>query len=174
MTTAMTTTLPTAVGDLHLLSDGAALTGCWFGEPGDLFDRIGVAAPRTVPDLGELSEAIRDYLDGDVTAIDGLPVQQAGSTFRQSCWQAMRDVPAGETISYAELARRAGSPDAVRAAGGACARNVIALVVPCHRIVTSAGTLGGYAYGLDAKRWLLAHERGQETLGRGSAQEISA
>ena len=164
MTATLATTLPTPIGDLYLCSDGDAVTGCWFGDPGDLLDRIGVESPRMVGDLGELSAAVGDYLDGDVKAIDGLPVRQTGPAFRQDCWQAMRDVPAGETISYAELARRAGSPNAVRAAGGACARNVIALIVPCHRIVTSGGGLGGYAYGLDAKRWLLAHERGQKTL----------
>lgn len=70
----------------------------------------------------------------------------------------MRKVSAGKTISYAELAKKAGSPDAIRAAGSACARNQVVIVVPCHRIVKSGGALGNYAYGLDAKEWLLRHE----------------
>jgi methylated-DNA-[protein]-cysteine S-methyltransferase len=70
----------------------------------------------------------------------------------------MRKVSPGKLISYAELAKRAGSPDAVRAAGSACARNLVALVVPCHRIVKTGGNLGNYAYGLKAKEWLLRHE----------------
>jgi methylated-DNA-[protein]-cysteine S-methyltransferase len=70
----------------------------------------------------------------------------------------MRKVSAGKVISYADLASRAGSPDAVRAAGSACAKNAIMLVVPCHRIVKTGGALGNYAYGLDKKEWLLSHE----------------
>ena len=70
----------------------------------------------------------------------------------------MRKVKPGKTITYSQLAQKAGSPRAVRAAGSACAKNAIALVVPCHRILATGGGLGGYAYGLDAKKWLLAHE----------------
>jgi methylated-DNA-[protein]-cysteine S-methyltransferase len=70
----------------------------------------------------------------------------------------MRKVKAGKVISYSELAERAGSPTAVRAAGSACAKNAIVLVVPCHRIVKSGGALGNYAYGLNKKEWLLRHE----------------
>lgn len=163
-TTSMTS-LDTAMGPLWLLADGDVLTGCWFGDPTGLLERRAFdAAPDRVADLGDISAAVAAYLAGDVTAIDDLPVSQSGSEFRQSCWKAMRAVPAGETISYRELAIAAGHPDAVRAAGSACATNQVALVVPCHRIVTSAGRLGGYAYGLDAKRWLLAHERGQASL----------
>jgi methylated-DNA-[protein]-cysteine S-methyltransferase len=70
----------------------------------------------------------------------------------------MRKVSPGKVISYAELAKKSGSPDAVRAAGSACARNLIAVVVPCHRIVKTGGALGNYAYGLEYKEWLLRHE----------------
>jgi methylated-DNA-[protein]-cysteine S-methyltransferase len=72
----------------------------------------------------------------------------------------MRQIPPGETWSYAELAAKAGRPQAVRAAGQACARNLVAPFVPCHRVVRSGGSLGGYYYGLAVKRWLLDHERG--------------
>lgn len=156
-------TLPTPTGPLHLAGDGSALIGCWFGDPDALIDRLQLSEPaRRVDDLGELSKAVSAYLGGDLKAIDDLPVRQPGSAFLQDCWDVMRAVPAGETISYAELAARAGRPKAVRAAGTACGRNRVALVVPCHRIIRSMGGLGGYAYGMDAKRWLLAHEMGQD------------
>jgi methylated-DNA-[protein]-cysteine S-methyltransferase len=157
--TAVATTLSTPAGPLTLASDGEAVTGCWFGDPSALFDRLGLAAPpRSVADLGPLSRAVSSYLEGDLAALDGIPVTQPGPHFRQECWAAMRAVPAGQTISYTQLAERVGRPRAVRAAGSACARNLVAVIVPCHRIVTSRGGLGGYAYGLPAKRWLLAHE----------------
>jgi len=105
-----------------------------------------------------ISDLIEDYLQGDLKALDGISVRQPGEKFSQSAWKAMRKVAPGKTISYGELAKKAGSPDAVRAAGSACARNLIALVVPCHRIVKTGGALGNYAYGLDAKEWLLRHE----------------
>ena len=70
----------------------------------------------------------------------------------------MRKIKAGKVLSYADLAKRAGSPDAVRAAGSACAKNAIAVVVPCHRVVKTGGALGNYAYGLEVKEWLLRHE----------------
>jgi methylated-DNA-[protein]-cysteine S-methyltransferase len=85
-------------------------------------------------------------------------VDQPGGTFRQAAWKAMRAVPPGEVITYAELAARAGNPGAVRAAGSACAQNRVAPIVPCHRIVRTGGGLGGYYYGLPVKEWLLAHE----------------
>lgn len=105
-----------------------------------------------------VSDLLDDYFDGDLNAIDGITVRQPGERFSQSAWKAMRKVNPGKTISYGDLAKRAGSPEAVRAAGSACARNLIALVVPCHRIVRTGGALGNYAYGLDAKEWLLRHE----------------
>jgi methylated-DNA-[protein]-cysteine S-methyltransferase len=92
--------------------------------------------------------------------MDDLPVSQPGGDFFQASWKVMREVPAGETITYSELARRAGNPLAVRAAASACARNLIAPIVPCHRIVRAGGAPGGYYYGPDTKSWLLAHERG--------------
>jgi methylated-DNA-[protein]-cysteine S-methyltransferase len=105
--------------------------------------------------------------------MDTLPVAQPGGAFRQAAWKVMREVPAGEVISYAELAARAGNPDAVRAAGSACATNMVAPIVPCHRIVRTGGALGGYYYGLGVKEWLLAHERG-ETLPVQDQLELSS
>jgi len=104
-----------------------------------------------------LSEIMRRYSDGDIAALDEAPVTQAGPDFRMRAWQAMRMIPAGEVLSYGDLASRAGNPGAARAAGTACALNTVMLFVPCHRIVASNG-LGGYAYGLEFKRALLRHE----------------
>ncbi|NKY12520.1 methylated-DNA--[protein]-cysteine S-methyltransferase, partial [Cellulomonas hominis] len=96
----------------------------------------------------------------DGAARDAVPVEQPGGPFQQRAWQAMRAIPPGGTATYAELALAAGSPSAVRAAGSACARNRVAPFVPCHRVLRSGGSLGGYYYGLDVKRALLALERG--------------
>ena len=102
-------------------------------------------------------EAITAYGDGDLAAIDSLSVVQPGGAFMQSAWRALRGVPAGSVVTYAELARKAGSARAHRAAGTACSSNLVALVVPCHRVVASNG-LGGYGYGTPIKVALLEHE----------------
>jgi len=119
-------------------------------EPAALADRG--AGPALVAD------AAARYLDGEVGALDAVPVAQPGGPFQQRAWAAMRAIAPGSTATYAELAAAAGSPTAVRAAGSACARNLVAPFVPCHRVLRSGGTLGGYYYGLDTKRVLLAHE----------------
>ena len=113
---------------------------------------------KEVKRLPVISELISDYFDGDVTALDSIKVRQPGAPFSQAAWKAMRRVKAGKTMSYADLADRAGSPAAIRAAGSACAKNAIVLVVPCHRIVKTGGALGNYAYGLNKKEWLLRFE----------------
>ncbi len=164
MTAVHATTLETPVGTLALLVQDDALVAAGFTDVDDQFARLQTDAPlRRVDDLGAFSAALAAYFSGDVTAIDALPVEQPGGTFRQAAWKAMRAVPPGEVITYAELAARAGNPGAVRAAGSACAQNRVAPIVPCHRIVRTGGALGGYYYGLPVKEWLLAHE------GRGDA-----
>ena len=119
-------------------------------------DRIhGFKEVRNIPVISDL---ITDYFDGDLSALNAIKVRQPGAPFSQSAWKAMRRVKAGKTMSYADLADRSGSPAAVRAAGSACAKNAIVLVVPCHRIVKTGGALGNYAYGLNKKEWLLRFE----------------
>lgn len=157
--TVYATTLDTPVGALALLVRDDALVAAGFTSVEDQFGRLhGSAELRIVDDLGRFSVAMQAYFDGDVTAPDTLPVAQTGGGFRQAAWKVMREVPPGETITYAELASRAGNPSAVRAAGSACAQNMVAPIVPCHRIVRTGGGLGGYYYGLPTKEWLLAHE----------------
>ena len=113
---------------------------------------------KSVSKIPVITDLINDYFDGDISAINAIQVRQPGAHFSQAAWKAMKKVKAGSVISYGELAERAGSPAAVRAAGSACAKNAIVLVVPCHRIVKTGGALGNYAYGLNKKEWLLNHE----------------
>jgi AraC family transcriptional regulator of adaptative response/methylated-DNA-[protein]-cysteine methyltransferase len=88
-----------------------------------------------------------------------LPLDVRGTAFQERVWQALRDIPAGQTVSYSELAERIGSPKAVRAVAGACAANRIAVAIPCHRVVRNDGDLSGYRWGVDRKRALLAREK---------------
>jgi methylated-DNA-[protein]-cysteine S-methyltransferase len=113
----------------------------------------------------EAVEALRRYARGELDALDGVAVSQPGGPFLVRAWEELRGVKAGETDSYTGLAERAGSPAAVRAAGQACARNKVAPFVPCHRIVRTDGTLGGYAYGLPVKEALLVHEGARPATG---------
>jgi AraC family transcriptional regulator of adaptative response/methylated-DNA-[protein]-cysteine methyltransferase len=88
----------------------------------------------------------------------GLPLDIRGTAFQQRVWHALREIPSGQTVSYAEIARRIGSPKAIRAVAGACAANNIAVAIPCHRVVRSDGSLTGYAWGVERKRALLNME----------------
>ncbi len=112
-----------------------------------------------VHDPSGLTSAMRRYFAGELAAIENLPVQTAGTSFQRSVWRALREIRCGTTLSYGELARRIGRPAAVRAVGLANGANPVSIVVPCHRVIGSDGTLTGYGGGLERKRWLLAHER---------------
>jgi methylated-DNA-[protein]-cysteine S-methyltransferase len=103
--------------------------------------------------------ALERYFAGEITALDALPVATTtGSEFQRRVWRALREIPAGTTITYAELARRVGQPSAFRAVGLANGANPIGIVVPCHRVIGSDGSLTGYGGGIARKRWLLTHE----------------
>jgi methylated-DNA-[protein]-cysteine S-methyltransferase len=161
--TLLATTVPTQFGPMSLLGTEDCLHVAAFGEDVDsLRDRLPVAMRDGAVRRGDIpaAAALRAYIAGDITALDSVVVSQPGGAFHTRVWEVMRAVPPGTTVSYSELAARAGAPRAVRAAGSACARNAVCLFVPCHRIVRSDGTLGGYYYGLDTKRRLLAHESG--------------
>jgi methylated-DNA-[protein]-cysteine S-methyltransferase len=137
------------------LADEQILIGANFSSVSKLGAQGDIKTVKAIPIITDL---ISDYFDGDLDALNGIRVRQDGAGFSQSAWKAMRKVKAGKVLSYADLADRAGSPAAVRAAGSACAKNAIVLVVPCHRIVKTGGALGNYAYGLVKKEWLLRHE----------------
>ncbi|MBM3601694.1 MAG: methylated-DNA--[protein]-cysteine S-methyltransferase [Alphaproteobacteria bacterium] len=102
--------------------------------------------------------SLRTYFSGRLDAIDALPVVEAGTDFQNKVWRALRRIPCGKTLSYAGLARRIGHPTAVRAVGLANGSNPISIVVPCHRVIGTDGTLTGYGGGIERKQWLLAHE----------------
>jgi methylated-DNA-[protein]-cysteine S-methyltransferase len=105
-----------------------------------------------------LTTALESYFAGDLAAIQKLPVRTTGTAFQQSVWNALRQIPCGATTSYAEIARAIGRSEAVRAVGLANGANPVGVVVPCHRVIGSDGSLTGYGGGLERKRWLLAHE----------------
>ena len=156
------TTSKTPIGNLNLIADEHVLLGANLSNISALKAGLDVADQgrefRAVKSIPIISDLISDYFEGDISAINGISVRQSGAAFSQAAWKAMRKVRAGAVISYADLADRAGSAAAVRAAGSACAKNAIMLVVPCHRIVKSGGALGNYAYGVNKKEWLLRHE----------------
>jgi methylated-DNA-[protein]-cysteine S-methyltransferase len=156
------TTSKTPIGNLNLIADEHVLLGANLSNISALKAGLDVADQireiKVVKSIPIISDLISDYFDGDISAINGISVRQPGATFSQAAWKVMRKVKAGAVISYADLADRAGSAAAVRAAGSACAKNGIMLVVPCHRIVKSGGALGNYAYGVNKKEWLLRHE----------------
>jgi methylated-DNA-[protein]-cysteine S-methyltransferase len=107
----------------------------------------------------DLTETMKSYFAGELSSIDAVPTQTAGTPFQREVWRALREIPCGLTISYGELAKRIGRPKAVRAVGLANGANPIGVVVPCHRVIGSGGSLTGYGGGIERKRWLLDHER---------------
>ena len=159
--TLLATRVQTPFGDMSLIGTESCLHVASFNADLDeLRGRLAPPLPSAAIDRGDTSatDALRRYFAGDIGALDEVEVSQPGGPFHTRVWAAMRKVTPGTTVSYSELAARAGAPRAVRAAGSACARNAICLFVPCHRIVRSDGGLGGYYYGLATKRRLLDHE----------------
>jgi methylated-DNA-[protein]-cysteine S-methyltransferase len=153
-------TMDTPAGPFTVLADDeAVLASGWTSTVDDLLPLV-PPMPRPEPraDLGAFTKAVLAYHDGDLTAIDDIPVRQAGGPFLTTAWTRLRAVPAGTPVTYTELAALAGRPAAVRAAAQACARNAAALFVPCHRVIRLDRTLGGFRWGLPVKQWLLAHE----------------
>lgn len=108
--------------------------------------------------LAGVSAVVTNWIAGDVDAFSVLKVRQPGGEFTQAVWKSLRKVRGGTVISYADLAAKAGRPLAIRAAGTAMATNLIAPIVPCHRVIKTSGALGGYGFGIDLKAKLLQHE----------------
>ena len=105
----------------------------------------------------EWIQAILDFIVGDETHLD-LPLDARGTAFQKQVWQALQKIPYGETRTYTDVARDIAKPQAVRAVGNACGANAIALIVPCHRVLRSDGSLGGYHWGIERKQKLLGQE----------------
>lgn len=165
-------TLDTPVGPFTVVvtDEGAVRAAGFTPDVGELLPLIHpqlVEETRPVADPGVVGAAVRSYFDGDLAALDEVPVEQRiGGPFITAAWQVMRSLKPGVPVTYTEFAGLAGRPEAIRAAAAACARNAAALFVPCHRVQRSDGTLGGYRWGLTVKSRLLDHERrasGQET-----------
>ena len=107
---------------------------------------------------GPIAACLRRYFDGEIDALRDLPVDAGGTPFERRVWAALRKIPVGTSTAYGRLATTVGTPGAARAVGTANARNPVAIVVPCHRVVREDGSLSGYAGGVHRKRWLLDHE----------------
>jgi methylated-DNA-[protein]-cysteine S-methyltransferase len=146
------TTIPSPIGDLLLTSDGRSLTGLHMSP----FDPP-LGGQHDEGPFVDVMEQLEEYFAGGRKSFD-VSLNPKGTPFQMSVWAGIREIPYGETISYGELARWIGNPRAVRAVGRANGSNPIAVVVPCHRVIGSNGTLTGYGGGLDRKAKLLALE----------------
>ena len=162
--TTQTTTITTPDGPFTVVErNGAVLASGWTADLSELTGQIHPslrAEPvRFVSRLAVITDAVCAYYDGDLAAIEAVPVHQLSGPFRNHAWDVLRTVAPGRPVTYSEYARLAGRPTAVRAAAGACAYNAAALFVPCHRVIRTDGTLGGFRWGVAIKTSLLARER---------------
>lgn len=168
MTTATIQTIDTPDGAFTILVDDEqhVLASGWTPDADQVVDRLRADARPSMVRHGQTDAAAAAlaYYDGDLAAIDGIAVLQRGTAMQLSGWQALRRIPPGHPLTYSEFAIELGSPSAVRAAASICARNAPALFVPCHRVLRTGGALGGFAWGLQVKRSLLAREAGVPAL----------
>jgi methylated-DNA-[protein]-cysteine S-methyltransferase len=159
------TTIQSPLGALTLTSAGGFLTGMTMEgqkhvaapEPGGPIPSASFGNVDDDPCLAAVKDQLGAYFAGTLTEFD-IPVKLTGSDFQRRVWRCLQDIPYGETISYGQLARQVGNPNASRAVGLANGRNPVAVIVPCHRVIGADGRLTGYAGGLDRKTWLLHHE----------------
>ena len=157
------------IGTILLVSDGKSIRALDFGDYEERMLRLLRAhygevelTPAETP--ARFRKAIEAYFKGDLNALESLPVETAGTGFQRTVWKALREIPAGTTRSYGELAARIGKPKASRAVGLANGSNPVGIIVPCHRVIGADGSLTGYGGGLERKRWLLDHERGKSAI----------
>jgi O-6-methylguanine DNA methyltransferase len=151
------------IGELVGFLKGDDLCALGFGDEiertrAELERRFGAVELKDVAG-GDARRRLSAYVSGDLGALDDIRVDTGGTEFQQKVWSALRRIPAGQTASYSGLAVVVGAPTAVRAVGTANGANPVPVVIPCHRVVRSDGSLGGYGGGLDRKRWLLDHEK---------------
>lgn len=153
-------TMPSPVGELLLMAGDGRLTGLYLPSDGHA-RHAGAhpgAAPRDDAALAAVRRQLEEYFAGERSSFD-VPVAPAGTPFQQDVWAELQRIGYGTTITYAELAARIGRPTAIRAAGAANGANPVSIVIPCHRVIGSNGTLTGYGGGLEAKRFLIDLER---------------
>jgi methylated-DNA-[protein]-cysteine S-methyltransferase len=144
------------LGDLLLVSDGVSLLGVYYEDHRRGPARDANWRQDTAP-FNQVQDELAAYFAGELQAFS-VKLAPRGSDFQREVWNELGRIPPGKTLTYAELAARVGRPKAIRAVGAANARNPISIIVPCHRVVGSNGTLTGYAGGLERKEWLLRHE----------------
>ncbi|MFP5501111.1 MAG: methylated-DNA--[protein]-cysteine S-methyltransferase [Candidatus Sericytochromatia bacterium] len=156
---------PCILGQLLVAASERGLVAVAFGDDeSELITELATHYPHatlTRDDAGLVGEAaaILSALEGQLSP--ELPFDVPATAFQRRVWDALRQIPAGTTVSYGQLARSLGQPTATRAVARACATNRLALLIPCHRVVREDGGLGGYRWGLDRKRALLEGERGR-------------
>ncbi len=162
-------TIETPLGPMLALASDAGLCALEFTGPKKRLTRLEARLHNHFPphDIVDRSSRVIErtrrwlsrYFEGRAADVDGLPLEMHGAEFERRVWQALLMIPPGETRSYGGLAKALGSPGAARAVGMANGANPIAIIVPCHRVIGSTGSLTGYGGGLDRKTWLLDHER---------------
>ncbi|WP_323961378.1 methylated-DNA--[protein]-cysteine S-methyltransferase [Arthrobacter sp. JZ12] len=162
--TNLTATQATPDGPFTVIArDGVVLASGWTAETteltGQIHPTLRAEALEEVASLGSITDAVSAYYDGDLSAVDTVPVHQLSGPFRNHAWEVLRQVAPGRPVTYSEYARLTGRPAAIRAAAGACAFNAAALFVPCHRVIRTDGSLGGFRWGLTVKTSLLERER---------------
>lgn len=155
----------TPIGPLYLVFTLQGLAGIYFAEEGA---KAGLTAacgqpPEAVPPavrdwMTTVRQELEYYFAGRPADFHHLALDPAGTAFQRQVWQALQEIPRGATLSYGELARRLGRPQAARGVGQAVGANPLPVIIPCHRVLAAGGKLGGYGGGLDRKRWLLQHE----------------
>jgi len=155
--------LPSPIGSILLVSDGAALCALDFADYESrmvrlLQKRYGEIEWVEMANPQGFSQLIQGYLEGDWQSVTAIPVNTGGTPFQQQVWLALRSLPVGSVATYGELAATLGKPTAYRAVGMANSLNPVAIVLPCHRVIGANANLTGYAGGLERKRWLLRHE----------------
>jgi methylated-DNA-[protein]-cysteine S-methyltransferase len=153
----MMTSVASPIGPLTLTWDHDALTGLYMRDQAD-FPRQGMPPVRDKGPFAEVISQLEAYFAGSLTKFD-VRLRLGGSPFQRAVWAALMDIPHGETRSYSQIAMSIGNPSACRAVGLANGRNPVAVIVPCHRVISADGTIGGYGGGLDRKRYLLDLER---------------
>jgi len=143
------------LGSIEIHSNGEAITCVSFTT--SVGNTIHATAGHHEPLLQKCSQQLHEYFEGTRKIFD-LPLQQRGTLFQQNVWRHLLDIDYGKTLSYLELSKKMGDPKAIRAVGTTNGKNQIAIIVPCHRVIGSDGSLTGYAGELWRKKWLLEHE----------------
>jgi methylated-DNA-[protein]-cysteine S-methyltransferase len=159
----LTDRIATPIGEMILIARDGVLLLLEFDEARDrvkreIKARFGDVELQPATNPFGLSDIVRDYFAGDLKAIDDLITDGGGTEFEKNVWAELRKIPCGETVSYGSIAKKLGDIQLSRAVGMANGKNPIAIVVPCHRVIGSDGTMTGYGGGLHRKEWLLRHE----------------